>query len=147
MGGIKDLSVCEKGHVVIARRLGQSISDTARLVWCSWSAVVPIDSGQSGQPQTTDRVLGVQGFLMHEGSKGCSIHQKSQNIVMMVTGGMCHNTLHCTLQLMRLRSRRPDIVPMIPPSVGTGPWSSGRRSPGPMSPILPKHFQTRYTPS
>ena len=38
----KDLSEFDKGQIVMARRLGQSISKTAALVGCSRSAVVSI---------------------------------------------------------------------------------------------------------
>ena len=40
MGRSKDLSNFDKGQIVMARRLGQSIFETARLVGCSQSAVV-----------------------------------------------------------------------------------------------------------
>lgn len=40
MGKGKDLSDFDKDQFVRARRLGQSISKTAALVGCSWSAVV-----------------------------------------------------------------------------------------------------------
>ncbi|XP_023687729.1 acidic leucine-rich nuclear phosphoprotein 32 family member E isoform X1 [Paramormyrops kingsleyae] len=40
MGWGEDLSDFDKGQIVMARRLGQSISETARLVGCSRSAVV-----------------------------------------------------------------------------------------------------------
>ncbi|ROI16199.1 Short-chain dehydrogenase/reductase 3 [Anabarilius grahami] len=42
MGKRKDLSEIDKGQIVMARRLGQSISKTAALVGCSRSAVVSI---------------------------------------------------------------------------------------------------------
>ncbi|ROL46053.1 hypothetical protein DPX16_1960 [Anabarilius grahami] len=42
MGKRKDLSEFDKGRIVMARRLGQSISKTAALVGCSRSAVVSI---------------------------------------------------------------------------------------------------------
>ena len=38
----KDLSEFDKGQIVMARQLGQSISKTAALVGCSQSAVVSI---------------------------------------------------------------------------------------------------------
>ncbi len=44
MGKRKDLSEFDKGQIVMARRLGQSISKTAALVGCSQSAVVSIKS-------------------------------------------------------------------------------------------------------
>jgi len=42
MGKNKDLSDFDKGQIDMARRLGQSISETARLVGCFWSVVVRI---------------------------------------------------------------------------------------------------------
>ncbi|ROL49972.1 hypothetical protein DPX16_6380 [Anabarilius grahami] len=42
MGKRKDLSEFDKGEIVMARQLGQSISETAALVGCSRSAVVNI---------------------------------------------------------------------------------------------------------
>ncbi|KAK3554937.1 hypothetical protein QTP86_001569 [Hemibagrus guttatus] len=39
MGKRKDLSEFDKGQIVMARPLDQSISKTAALVWCSQSAV------------------------------------------------------------------------------------------------------------
>ncbi|CAI5647008.1 unnamed protein product [Oreochromis niloticus] len=42
MGKRKDLTDFDKGQIVMARRLGQSISKTAALVGCSRSAVVSI---------------------------------------------------------------------------------------------------------
>ncbi|ROL44478.1 hypothetical protein DPX16_20747 [Anabarilius grahami] len=42
MGKRKDLSEFDRGQIVMARRLGQSISKTEALVGCSWSAVVSI---------------------------------------------------------------------------------------------------------
>ena len=42
MGKHKDLSEFDKGQIVMARRLGHSISKTAALMGCSKSAVVRI---------------------------------------------------------------------------------------------------------
>ena len=42
MGMRKDCSKLDKGHIVMTRRLGQSISKTAALVGCFQSAVVSI---------------------------------------------------------------------------------------------------------
>ena len=42
MGKRKDLSEFDKGQIVMARRLGQSISKTAALVGCSQFTVVSI---------------------------------------------------------------------------------------------------------
>ena len=40
MGKRKDLRDSDKGQIVMARRLSQSISNTTGLVGCSWYAVV-----------------------------------------------------------------------------------------------------------
>ncbi|KAK3515186.1 hypothetical protein QTP70_009591 [Hemibagrus guttatus] len=42
MGKCKDLSKFDKGHIVMATRLDQSISKTAALVGCSRTAVISI---------------------------------------------------------------------------------------------------------
>ncbi|XP_074493683.1 coiled-coil domain-containing protein 125 isoform X2 [Sebastes fasciatus] len=60
MGQCKDVSDFDKGQIVMARRLGQSISTTAALVGCSRSAVVQ------------GRKTGVQGDRMQEVSEACS---------------------------------------------------------------------------
>lgn len=41
-GQEKDLSNFDKGQIVVSRRLGESTSETSKLVGCSWSAVVRI---------------------------------------------------------------------------------------------------------
>ena len=102
MGRSKDLRDFDKGQIVMARRLGQSISETARLVGCSRSAVVSTyrSGPRRDKPQTGDRVLGAQGSSMRKGNEGYPIWSeltegllwhKSQKILMVVTGGMCHN--------------------------------------------------------
>ncbi|ROL48053.1 hypothetical protein DPX16_18653 [Anabarilius grahami] len=55
MGKRKDLSEFDKGQIVMARRLGQSISKTAALVGCSWSAVVRIYQKWSKEGTVVDR--------------------------------------------------------------------------------------------
>ncbi len=42
IGKCKDLSEFDKGQIVMAKRLGQIISETVALVGCSQSAVVSI---------------------------------------------------------------------------------------------------------
>ena len=59
MGRSKDLSDFDKNQIVMARRLDQSISETARLVGCSRSAVVSTDQQWSEEGQTTNRRQGV----------------------------------------------------------------------------------------
>jgi len=102
MGRNKDLSDFHKGQIVLARRLGQSISETTRLVGCSWSAVVRIyqQCPRRDKPQTGDRVLDGQDASMHEGNEDYPIWSeptegllwhKPHKILMLVMGGMCHN--------------------------------------------------------
>ncbi|KAK3570580.1 hypothetical protein QTP86_023642 [Hemibagrus guttatus] len=50
MGKRKDLSEFEKGQIVMARRLDQSISKTAALVGCSQSAVFELFTWPSNSP-------------------------------------------------------------------------------------------------
>ncbi|KAK3574043.1 hypothetical protein QTP86_001342 [Hemibagrus guttatus] len=58
MGKSKDLSEFDKGQIVMARRLDQSISKTAALVWCSWSAVVSIYQKWSKEGTVVNRRQG-----------------------------------------------------------------------------------------
>ncbi|ROL47293.1 hypothetical protein DPX16_16881 [Anabarilius grahami] len=55
MGKRKNLSEFDKGQIVMARRLGQSISKTAALVGCSRSAVVSIDQKWSKEGTVVNR--------------------------------------------------------------------------------------------
>ena len=59
MGRNKDLSDFDKGQIVMTRRLGQSIPETARLVGCSRSEVVSTYRQWSEEGQTTNRRQGV----------------------------------------------------------------------------------------
>ena len=72
MGKRKDLS--EFDQVVMARRMGQSISKTAALVGCFRSAVVSIYQKLSVEGtvvnRACERVMSGQGLLMHMGSIG-----------------------------------------------------------------------------
>ena len=71
MGKRMDLSEFDKGQIVMARRLGQSISKTAALVGCSRSAVVRIYQKCSKEGTVVNLRKGHgQGLLMHVGSEG-----------------------------------------------------------------------------
>ena len=159
MSRSKDLSDFDKGQIVTARRLGQSISETARLVGCSQSAVLSTYRQSSEEGQTTNQRQGVgrPRLIDARGHRRLSrlVRTDRRYTVAQVTenfnGGHGRNvsqfTVHRTLLRMGLHSRRLVRVPMMTPvhhrsaynghaSVGTGPWSSGRRSPGPMSPVF-----------
>ncbi|KAG9346225.1 hypothetical protein JZ751_008050 [Albula glossodonta] len=58
MGKRKDLSDFDKGQIVMARRLGQSISKTAALVGCSRSAVVSTYQKWSKEGKAVNRRQG-----------------------------------------------------------------------------------------
>ena len=86
----------------MARWLGQSICEMARVVGCSQSAVVSTYRQWSEQGQNADAVLAAQSSPMQEGNEGNKgypvwskpneglLWHKLQKIVMMVTGGSAH---------------------------------------------------------
>ncbi|KAK3549192.1 hypothetical protein QTP70_034192, partial [Hemibagrus guttatus] len=86
MGKRKDLSEFDKDQIVMARRLDQSISKTAALVGCSWSAVVSIyqkwcRSGSSGKPWTRTTYLSIGADHLHPFMEtvfpdGCGLFQQ-----------------------------------------------------------------------
>ena len=58
MGMRKDCSKLDKGHIVMTRRLGQSISKTAALVGCFQSAVVSINQKWSKEGTVVNQQQG-----------------------------------------------------------------------------------------
>ncbi|GBM86946.1 hypothetical protein AVEN_266827-1 [Araneus ventricosus] len=59
MGKAADLSEFDRGQIVMARRLGTSITETARLVGCSRSADVSIHAKWINDGDTSSRRQGV----------------------------------------------------------------------------------------
>ncbi|GBN92809.1 hypothetical protein AVEN_52803-1 [Araneus ventricosus] len=59
MGKAADLSEFVRGQIVMARRLGTSITETARLIGCSRSAVVSIHEKWINDGDTSSRRQGV----------------------------------------------------------------------------------------
>ncbi|GFW75448.1 transposable element Tc1 transposase [Trichonephila clavipes] len=59
MGNVADLSDFDRGQIVMARRLGTSISETARLVGCSRSTVVSTYAKWMNDGETSSRRHGV----------------------------------------------------------------------------------------
>ncbi|GBN44013.1 hypothetical protein AVEN_197596-1 [Araneus ventricosus] len=59
MGKAADLSEFDRGQIVMARRLGTSITETARLVGCSRYAVVSIHAKWINDGDTNSRRQGV----------------------------------------------------------------------------------------
>ena len=127
MGRSEDLSDFDKGQIVMARRLGQSISEMARLVGCSQSAVVSTYRQWSEERQTTNRRQGVghPKLIDARGQRRLSrlVRTDRRSTVAQVTenfnGGHGRNvsqsTVHRTLLRMGLRSRIPVRVPMMTP--------------------------------
>ncbi|GBL91029.1 hypothetical protein AVEN_184418-1 [Araneus ventricosus] len=59
MGKAADLSEFDRGQIVMAQRLGTSITETARLIGCSRSAVVSIHAKWINDGDTSSRRQGV----------------------------------------------------------------------------------------
>ncbi|GBL98022.1 hypothetical protein AVEN_126909-1 [Araneus ventricosus] len=59
MGKAADLSEFDRGQIVMARRFGTSITETARLVGCSLPAVVSIHAKWINDGDTSSRRQGV----------------------------------------------------------------------------------------
>ncbi|GBL81473.1 hypothetical protein AVEN_143739-1 [Araneus ventricosus] len=59
MGKAADLSKFDRGQIVMARRLGTSITETARLVGCSRSAVISIHAKWINVGDTSSRLQSV----------------------------------------------------------------------------------------
>ena len=125
MGRSKDLSDFDKSQIVMARRLGQSISEMARLVGCSRSAVVSTYRQWSEEGQTTNRRQGVgrprlinargQRRLSHlvRTDRRSTVAQVTENFNGSQGRNVSQSTVHRTLLRMELRSRRPVRVPMM----------------------------------
>uniref|UniRef100_A0AAY5KPB9 Tc1-like transposase DDE domain-containing protein n=1 Tax=Esox lucius TaxID=8010 RepID=A0AAY5KPB9_ESOLU len=127
MGRSKDLSDFDKGQIVMARRLGQSISETAGLVGCSRSTVVSTYRQWSEEGQTTNRRQGVgrprlidapgQRMLSRlvRTDRRSTVAQVSEHFNDGYGRNVSQHTVHRTLLRMGLRRRSPDGVPMMTP--------------------------------
>ncbi|ROL41563.1 hypothetical protein DPX16_6961 [Anabarilius grahami] len=121
MGKHKDL----KGQIVMARRLGQSISKTAALVGCSRSAVVSIYQKWSKEGTVVNRRQGHgrPRFIDARGERRLARVVRSNRrttvaqIAQEVNAGsdrkVSEYTVHHSLLRMGLHSRRPVRVPML----------------------------------
>ncbi|KAJ8276573.1 hypothetical protein COCON_G00083250, partial [Conger conger] len=127
MGRGKDLSDSEKGQIVMARRLGRSISETAKLVGCSRSAVVSTYRQWSEEGQTTNRRQGIgrPRLIDARGQRRLSrlvrtdrkatVAQIAENFNHCYGANVSEHTVHRTLLRMGLRSCRPVAVPVLTP--------------------------------
>ncbi len=93
----KDLSSFEKGQIVMARGLGQSISEMTRLVGYFWSAVVRIyqqwcKKGQAMNAPMAHQYMSANYTVWSKPTEGLLWH-KSHKIVMIIIGEMSQHTL------------------------------------------------------
>ncbi|GBM53728.1 hypothetical protein AVEN_159535-1 [Araneus ventricosus] len=74
MGKAADLSEFDRGQIVMAERLGTSITETARLVGCSRSAVVSIHAKWINEGDTSSRrqSVGHQRIIKEKGRRRLS---------------------------------------------------------------------------
>ncbi|GFW30252.1 transposable element Tc1 transposase [Trichonephila clavipes] len=125
MGNAADLSDFDRGQIVMARRLGTSISETARLMDCSRSTIVSTNAKRMNDGETSSRRHGV----------GCShdikekshrrlfrmVKQNWSQTVAQLTAQyndgpskiVSEHTVQRTLLDKGLHSKRPTRVPLL----------------------------------
>lgn len=124
MGKCRDLSDFDKGQIVMARCLGESISKTAALVGCSRSAVVltyqkwskegqPVNRRQGhGRPRLID-ADGEQKLAHVVQSSKATVAQIAEKVNAESNRKVSEHTVHRSLLRMGLHRRRPVRVPML----------------------------------
>ncbi|GBN50390.1 hypothetical protein AVEN_185885-1 [Araneus ventricosus] len=125
MGKAADLSEFDRGQIVMARRHGTSITETAQLVGCSRSAVVGIHAKCINDGDTSSRRQGVGRSRVIKG-KGCRrlsrlVKQNRRQTVAQLTAeynagpsaSVSEHTVQRTLLDMELCSRRPTRAPLL----------------------------------
>ncbi|ROI37056.1 Protein phosphatase 1 regulatory subunit 12C [Anabarilius grahami] len=127
MGNRKDLSEFDKDQIVMARRLGQSISKTATLVGCSRSAVVRIYQKCSkegtvvnrrqghGRPRLIDARGERRLVYVVRSNRRAPLAQIAQEVNAGSGRKVSEYTVHHSLLCMGLHSCRPVRVPMMTP--------------------------------
>ncbi|KAJ8254683.1 hypothetical protein GJAV_G00196010 [Gymnothorax javanicus] len=127
MGRTKDLSDFDKGQIVIARRLGRSLTATASLVGCSRSAVVNTFRQWTQEGQITNRRQGVgrrrlidaegQQMLSHlvQTDRKATVAQVAESFKDGHGKNVSQHTVHRALLRMGLRRRRSVSVRMLTP--------------------------------
>ncbi|GBM12195.1 hypothetical protein AVEN_21004-1 [Araneus ventricosus] len=125
MGKAAGLSVFDRVQISMARRLGTSITETARLVGCSRSAVVSIHAKWINDGDNISRRQGVgrPRVIKEKGRRRLSrlVKQNRRQTVAQLTAqynagssvSVSENTVQQTLLDMRLCSRRPTRVPLL----------------------------------
>ncbi|GBO46692.1 hypothetical protein AVEN_112772-1 [Araneus ventricosus] len=125
MGKAADLSEFDRWQIVMARRLGTSITETARLVGCSRSAVVSIHAKGINDSDTSSRRQGVgrPRVIKEKGRRRLSrlVMQNRRQTVAQLTAqynagpsaSVSEHTVQRTMLDMGLCSRRPTRVPLL----------------------------------
>ncbi|GBN37285.1 hypothetical protein AVEN_160868-1 [Araneus ventricosus] len=125
MGKAADLSELDRGQIVMARRLGTSLTETARLVDCSRSAVVSIhakwiddgDTSSRRQGVGRPRVIKEKGrrrlFLLVKRNRRLTVAQLTAQYNAGPSASVSENTVQQALLDMGLCSRRPTRVPLL----------------------------------
>ncbi|GBM61631.1 hypothetical protein AVEN_122248-1 [Araneus ventricosus] len=125
MGKTADLSEFDRGQIAMARRLGTSITETARLVGCSLSAVVSIHAKWINDCDTSSRrqCVGRPRVVREKGRRRLSrlVKQNRRQTVAQLTAqynagpsaSVSEQTVQRTLLDVVLCSRRPTRVPLL----------------------------------
>ncbi|GBL75234.1 hypothetical protein AVEN_194466-1 [Araneus ventricosus] len=125
MGKAADLSELDRGQIVMARSLGTSITETARLVGCSRSAVMSIHAKWINDGDTSSRRQGVgrPRVIKEKRRRRLSrlVKQNRRQTVAQLTAqynagpsaSVSEHTVQRTLLDMGLYSRRPTRVPLL----------------------------------
>lgn len=128
MGKSKDLSDFDKGQIVMARRLGQSISQTAALVGCSRCAVVstykkwskegqPVNRRQGhGRPRLIDALAERRVAHLVQSHSKATVAEIAEKFNAGKDQQVSEHTVHRSLLRMGLRRRktlkRPTQIPV-----------------------------------
>ncbi|GFS65721.1 transposable element Tcb1 transposase [Trichonephila clavipes] len=147
MGKAADLSDFDRGQIVMVRRLGASISETARVVGCSRSIVVSTYAKGMDDCETSSRRHGAGCPHANKEKRyrrlPRMVKQNLSQTVAQLTAqynvGLCRtvskHTVQRTLLDMELRCKRPTRVPLLTKrhsqlclrwagNITNGPWIS-----------------------
>ncbi|GFU35880.1 transposable element Tcb1 transposase [Trichonephila clavipes] len=125
MGNAVDLSDFDRGHIVMARRLETSISETARLVGCSRSTVVSTYAKWMNVSETSSRRHGIgrPHAIKEKGRRrlSCMAEQNRSQTVAQLTAQynagtsriVSEHTVQRTLLDTGLRSKRSTRLPLL----------------------------------
>ncbi|GFX91319.1 transposable element Tcb1 transposase [Trichonephila clavipes] len=125
MGNAADLSDFDRGQIVMARRLGRSISETATLVGCSRSTVVSTYAKWMNDGETSSRRHGVARLhdikekshwrlsRMVKQNRSQTVAQLTAQYIARLSRIVLDHTVQWTLMDMGLRSKCLTPVPLL----------------------------------